>query len=786
MITPFEVKRNQTIVILAVLFFVYFNALVFAHEYFGHFIEIIALAIIAFRMFQVAIRRTIHTEIWVLLSLSVCLWLFGYIFWYIYWFNFNIEHARHDHAHTFYIVPAIFMLSSLVIYTIKCFNANTKNKILLYSDISSVFLMLLLFGVMTYQSFDFTSLSINSMKFSVFISSCISFLILFFALSILFMSSDVMVHVSMVYVVVANIIFALTNINHFSDVLFNDSHINGLFADIPYMIVFFILMLGSYQELYKSRAQYSKNLNFSLMLKYIPALSAIVFVIQNGLESIVSFYVIVVLLVHVLISYYIKAKIDDDAYLQTQKQASLQIEKYIEHYTKEVMLANLKLSEIVDKDYLTSAYSRSYLIDSLNSMLKNLKHDEELVLYHVNLRRFSQANSAYGYGVGDKILKIIAKRLMSLSGDIGVVARLNADDFMFAIKKQVKQDASWHVNLVQRIINSVEESIEVESYRFMLNCVIGYDIARLNDKKQPRDLMRNADKAVSFLKSHVLNSNVLLFTKEIQDLITKESNIAIGLKNARKENRFSLVYQPVVEIRSGKILSIEAFIRYKSDEFGELLAKDFIKIAEKNDLIDDVYDYVLNECAKTILKLKQNNIKCPPISINISSIQYLNANFAIKLRDTMIKNKIPRGSLIAEICENIWMNDEVVIDEIFAILKGSGALIYMDNYGSGYSSIALTRRKNIDAVKISNDLVQNIIFNDSDKIVVKSLIEITKIIGAKSIIKMVDSKQMVDALLELGCEAVQGNAIKSELKEDELIKYLKNLKNVGGGGDTHS
>ena len=266
-----------------------------------------------------------------------------------------------------------------------------------------------------------------------------------------------------------------------------------------------------------------------------------------------------------------------------------------------------------------------------------------------------------------------------------------------------------------------------------------------------------------------------IFLEKQDKMSNKKRKILFHLKKAIKNNELSLVYQPQIDINSGKTIGMEALLRWKSKELGNISPSVFIPIAEKNDLIIEIGNWVTNQVCKDLEAMNENypkeikNLRC---SINFSPIQITDTNFYENLLSIISKYKIEYNQLELEITEGVLLSDLQKNKEIFQQLKQLGITTALDDFGSGYSSFPYLRILPIDRIKVDRSFIKDYPQND-DGTLMEILVHISKKLNKKILIEGAETQIQIQFLKSIGSDYVQGYYYSKPLLKDQLIKFIQ-------------
>ena len=240
-----------------------------------------------------------------------------------------------------------------------------------------------------------------------------------------------------------------------------------------------------------------------------------------------------------------------------------------------------------------------------------------------------------------------------------------------------------------------------------------------------------------------------------------------------KEDDIKVYFQPLIDLKSGKITGAEALARWQTDTSRFIRPDEFIEAAEESGLIGTLGDFVLNKSCENLRKWHDAGFESLVISVNLSVKQMNDQNLVTKTKNALEKYSLKPSDLVYEITENVAMKDFDAIRALFKELSGLGVKIYMDDFGTGYSSLAYLKQFPLDSIKIDKIFLQNIPENEKNNNLIKGIIWMAKSLGLNVIAEGVENRSQSEFLREIGCDGCQGYYYRRPLPEDEFFDYLE-------------
>jgi diguanylate cyclase (GGDEF)-like protein/PAS domain S-box-containing protein len=431
--------------------------------------------------------------------------------------------------------------------------------------------------------------------------------------------------------------------------------------------------------------------------------------------------------------------------------------------------AEEKINFYAFHDYLTELPNRRRFDTKVNHLISgNEVMAEPFSLMYLDLDRFKFVNDTLGHVIGDELLCQVSKRLSSFVGDVDSLFRIGGDEFALILKDGKKN----LVEMGEQIIKEIEKPFQIEGYDIHITTSIGIGVFP-EDGLTLKDLKMNTDAAL-YRAKELGKNNVQLFTKTMNIESYKLFTLDNDLRKAIVRDELFLHYQPRVEASNGKMVGAEALIRWNHPKWGIVSPIEFIPLAEESGLINEIGDYVLSQVCKQLKEWEQSGCPLVPISINLSAKSLMKADLVPNIIKHLTENQIDPSLLEIEITENSIIQNEASVLATLKVLKEMGIRISLDDFGTGYSSIGYLKRFNIDYIKIDRSYIKDILGNQEDLMIVKSIILLAKGFQLKVVAEGVESLQQWELLKELECHFIQGYLFSKPIPAEELGQLLLN------------
>ncbi|KAF1051519.1 MAG: putative signaling protein [Stenotrophomonas maltophilia] len=427
------------------------------------------------------------------------------------------------------------------------------------------------------------------------------------------------------------------------------------------------------------------------------------------------------------------------------------------------MEANARIQHLSAHDSLTGLPNRSRLAAYLEDLF-NRHQPHHPVLLMLDLDRFKPINDSLGHPAGDAVLKVIAERLRQSVRGEDLVARLGGDEFVIVcLHTQGRGEVE---RLCQQLVQLIAQPIEFEGLQLQVGTSIGIAQSRLQGA-DPRALLRCAD--VAMYEAKAAGRNTWRFYSEDMDaLLAEKKRTDVELRMALQESQFELFYLPRFDVNQRRIAAVEALIRWRHPRQGLVGPDRFIALAEENELIVPIGNWVLREACRTALQW-QNPVR---VSVNISPLQFAHGELVEQVRRTLAQTGLPPARLELEITESIMLSD---IDGALSTLHGlksMGVHLNMDDFGTSYSSLGYLRSYPFDSVKIDRRFIASLERDGRDLAVVQAIIRLGKALDLKVTAEGVETEEQLQLLREEDCQELQGYLFSKPLDGEGIARLL--------------
>jgi len=434
-----------------------------------------------------------------------------------------------------------------------------------------------------------------------------------------------------------------------------------------------------------------------------------------------------------------------------------------------------RVHHVAQHDVLTGLPNRSLLQDRLGQAVAYAtRSGHQVWVMLIDLDRFKYVNDSMGHKAGDVLLMTVAARLRSSLRDTDTVARLSGDEFVVILSEHTDQPLT--PDIVQRVMDSVAQPVILGTKEFFVTCSIG--VAAFPSDGTPADnLIEHADIAMYRAKKLGRN-NFQFYTPAMNEESLERVRIESALRNALERNEFVLHYQPQVDLQTGRIVGMEALIRWKHPELGMVPPSRFIGIAEDTGLIVPIGAWVMRTACAQNKAWQDAGLGKLRVAVNLSARQFSAADLLPGIEAILNDTGLEPSCLELELTESLFMNDVTPAVELLHRMKSLGVNLSIDDFGTGYSSFSYLSRFPIDVLKIDRSFVNDITHDANDAAIVASIIALAHNLRLSVIAEGVETAEQLDYLRHQGCDEMQGYYFSKPLPAHEFEQLLRQRRGL--------
>ncbi len=423
-------------------------------------------------------------------------------------------------------------------------------------------------------------------------------------------------------------------------------------------------------------------------------------------------------------------------------------------------------------DALTKLPNRSYFEERLGQVmaLSKRNHSTAAILF-IDLDRFKVINDTLGHHIGDEMLKVVANRIKSVLRQGDTLARLGGDEFVVILEQLKEKSEPAHVS--KKIIEIIRKPILVDAYTLTTTASIGIALFP-DDGDEMNTIIKHADSAMYEAKK-LGKDRFHYYQKELSINSIKRLNIEQYLRNAIKNDEFSLYYQPQYDLKSSKIIGLEALIRWKNATLGQVGPDQFIPVAEETGLIIEIGEFVFEEACRTFVELQRSGLILETIAINVSSVQIRQNNFLERITEIIENTGIEADHIEIEITERYLMEYTESSLTILEDLRKLGLKISIDDFGTGYSSMSYLKKLPIDTIKVDKSFIDEIASDKNDYEITKAIIALSSSLEYSVVAEGIETIEQEETLRDLNCDMGQGYYFCRPLSKENLLDFIANI-----------
>ena len=455
------------------------------------------------------------------------------------------------------------------------------------------------------------------------------------------------------------------------------------------------------------------------------------------------------------------------------EQRENSLENQVRLRTNELENANVQLQQYAYQDGLTDLPNRRYFYEKLQSLvsIKGMK----FALIFIDLDGFKEVNDSLGHDYGDLLLHQVATRLQSCITTKDTVARLGGDEFTLILEGVNSPDEASKI--AEAVKSSLMQSIKVKKETVYVTASIGLTFFPA-DGLTVEELVRRADQAM-YLSKNKGRNRYEFFSYAIEEKATEKRRLIEEIRTAIVKNQFELFYQPIFSIDGKSVPKAEALIRWNHPERGLIGPNEFIPVAEKNGLINDIGQWVKSQAIQDTVQFNVLSEKTIQVSVNTSPLEIDRAGCWV---DEWIvaskKYQLPANTILIEVTENTLMDPDSSIQRQLKRLSTINIDIAIDDFGVGYSSLAYLQRLDIDILKIDRSFINDIESNDNSIALVKAIITMAHNLDVMVVAEGVETQKQYDLLKQLACDYIQGYIFSKAITKQEFMeKYIIPIRN---------
>ncbi|MBV6753420.1 EAL domain-containing protein [Pseudomonas chlororaphis] len=427
----------------------------------------------------------------------------------------------------------------------------------------------------------------------------------------------------------------------------------------------------------------------------------------------------------------------------------------------------------VGHDVLTGLPNRAFLSDLLNQALDFSRREAiPLAVCMLDLDGFKAVNDGYGHASGDRLLVEVAERLRGIMRGEDVVARLAGDEFVLILR--YVHDAEELQAALQRVLGAISAPYSILGQTIHVDASIGVTLFPADDEDADT-LLRHADQAMYLAKQSGRNRFHLFDVSLDQEVKATHQTVAL-MRQALANGEFRLVYQPKVNMRTGRVVGFEALIRWQHPHEGLLQPQAFLPLVAQTDVVIDIGEWVIDQVMAQMQAWRQAGHEWP-VSLNIAARHFQRGDFVERLRALLMRHaEVPPHMLDLEIIESVAIENIQRVSQCLQDCQRLGVRFSLDDFGTGYSSLSYLKRLPSQTIKIDRSFVRDILHDQDDLALTTAVIGLARAFGREVIAEGLESAEHGRLLMSLGCDVAQGHFIARPMSADEVPTWVETFE----------
>ncbi|GMA50692.1 hypothetical protein GCM10025857_20490 [Alicyclobacillus contaminans] len=422
------------------------------------------------------------------------------------------------------------------------------------------------------------------------------------------------------------------------------------------------------------------------------------------------------------------------------------------------------LVEKAKMDSLTGLMNRVAFEERLRSLMQS-ENARGAVLF-LDLDGFKRINDSFGHQTGDLLLRKAAKRIRKAVGHSDAVCRVGGDEFLILLA-DVKHPGEVE-RMAKRVLQGFERPFVILGRELLLSASIGISTFP-DDGENPEVLVRCADNAMYQAKA--MEGNTYQFHSGPSSV--RLGSLEYELQSAIESGSFELHFQPHYHLESSELAGLEALVRWRHPRKGLVLPGEFIPIAEGTGLIVPLGEWVLREVCAQIARWRQRGLHVPPVSVNLSPVQFQHWNLVSMVTDALEQAELDGNAIRLEITETTLVEDAERAVQSLEALRALGIEVAIDDFGAGYCSLSYLSKLPVDVLKIDKSFVSDVVVNERNRIIVQTIVDMSRALGIRVVAEGVEQEAQRDWLREIRCDFGQGFLFAKPLPIDQVEPLLK-------------
>jgi diguanylate cyclase (GGDEF)-like protein len=422
-------------------------------------------------------------------------------------------------------------------------------------------------------------------------------------------------------------------------------------------------------------------------------------------------------------------------------------------------------------DRLTGLPNRALFQEAVRQAVGAAKREmNSTAVMLMDLDRFKEVNDTLGHHYGDLLLQEVGQRLRACLRESDMVSRLGGDEF--AILLPVVADAEAALVTARKVLESLETPVQLEEINIEIGASIGIALYP-RDGDDAESLLQRADVAMYLAKD--AHTGCEMYSNERDGYSVDKLGLVSELRSAIEKEDLTLLYQPKADLRTGRVVGFEALMRWTHPTRGFISPDDFVQIAEHAGLIRSLTDFALNSALRHCATWTHDGLAVH-VAVNVSARSLLDVSFPDEIERQLSRWDVFPELLQLEINESSIMADPERSRDILDRLSSMGVRLSIDDFGRGSSSLSLIKRLPVHEIKIDRSFIMGMLEDENDAVIVRSIVDLGHTLGMTVVAEGVESREILDALVSLGCDVVQGFYLARPLPAERLMEWSEGFQ----------
>jgi len=428
--------------------------------------------------------------------------------------------------------------------------------------------------------------------------------------------------------------------------------------------------------------------------------------------------------------------------------------------------AQERITHLAKFDVLTGLANRTQFHERINALLASVHdRDNHLAIHLIDLDRFKTINDTLGHPLGDKLLKAVAGRLSTVIGPGDMITRFGGDEFIvLQTKTERPQDAKW---LARRLVQKLSDPFEIDGHRIDIGASVGIAMAPI-DGANADELLKKADMALYAAKTGG-GGDHRFFALEMEEAAQARRALELDLREALTKEQFTLHFQPLVDLRTGRVTTCEALVRWHHPIRGNVPPSVFIPVAEETGLIIALGEWVLNRACVEAARWPKN-VK---VAVNLSPVQFRERGLALQVVAALAKSSLPAQRLELEVTERLLLEDNEGTLAAMEQLKNLGVSISLDDFGTGYSSLNYLRKYPFHKIKIDQSFTRHLGTESDTHAIVAAVASLGAGLDKIVVAEGIETEEQMKLVASLGCNEGQGYLFGRPMSGEDMRAHLE-------------